>query len=99
MCGIICLIDTMQTKIRIGFIHKKKGTTMDIINIAICDDNSEHISILEKYLFEISSVKIECDAYHSGESLVMSLTIGQTSVAVSMIAAIIKNMFAKSKII
>ena len=70
MCGIICLIDTMQTKIRIGFIHKKKGTTMDIINIAICDDNSEHISILEKYLFEISSVKIECDAYHSGESLV-----------------------------
>lgn len=43
---------------------------MDIINIAICDDSTEHISILEKYLFEISNVKIECDAYYSGESLI-----------------------------
>lgn len=43
---------------------------MDIINIAICDDNIEHINILEKYLFEISSVKIECDIYQSGESLI-----------------------------
>ncbi len=43
---------------------------MDKINIAICDDNIEHINILEKYLFEISSVKIECDVYQSGESLV-----------------------------
>lgn len=43
---------------------------MDIVNIAICDDNIEHISALEKYLFEISNVKIECDAYLSGESLV-----------------------------
>ena len=31
---------------------------MDIVNIAICDDNIEHISILEKYLFEISNIKI-----------------------------------------
>ena len=31
--------------------------------------------------------------------IAMSLTIGQTSVAVSMIAAIMKNIFAKSKII
>lgn len=43
---------------------------MDIVNIAICDDNIEHISILENYLFEISNIKIECDAYQSGESLV-----------------------------
>lgn len=43
---------------------------MDIVNIAICDDNTKHISILEKYLFEISNIKIECDAYQSGESLV-----------------------------
>ena len=43
---------------------------MDIVNIAICDDNIEHISILEKYLFEISNIKIKCDAYQSGESLV-----------------------------
>lgn len=43
---------------------------MDIINIAICDDNIEHINILEKSLFEISSVKIECDIYQSGESLI-----------------------------
>ncbi len=43
---------------------------MEIVNIAICDDNIEHINILEKYLFEISNIKIECDAYQSGESLV-----------------------------
>lgn len=43
---------------------------MNTVNIAICDDNMEHIAILEKYLFEISKVKIECDAYQSGESLV-----------------------------
>ena len=43
---------------------------MDTLNIAICDDNTEHISILENYLFEISNIKIECDAYQSGESLV-----------------------------
>ncbi|HIT85165.1 MAG TPA: response regulator [Candidatus Ornithomonoglobus intestinigallinarum] len=43
---------------------------MDMVNIAICDDNIEHISALEKYLFEISNIKIECDAYLSGESLV-----------------------------
>lgn len=51
---------------------KKKGKTqnMDILNIAICDDNTEHINILEKYLFEISNIKIECDVYQSGESLV-----------------------------
>ena len=30
--------------------------------------------------------------------MVMSLTIGQASVAVSMIAAIVKNIFAKNKI-
>lgn len=51
---------------------KKKGKTqiMDILNIAICDDNTEHINILEKYLFEISNIKIECDVYQSGESLI-----------------------------
>lgn len=43
---------------------------MNTIDIAICDDNTEHINNLEKYLFEMSKVKIECDAYHSGESLV-----------------------------
>lgn len=43
---------------------------MDILNIAICDDNTEHINILEKYLFEISNIKIECDVYQSGESLI-----------------------------
>ena len=43
---------------------------MDIVNIAICDDNTKPISILENYLFEISNIKIECDAYQSGESLV-----------------------------
>ena len=43
---------------------------MDIINIAICDENTEQINIIEKYLFEISNIKIECDAYQSGESLV-----------------------------
>ena len=43
---------------------------MDKINIAICDDDIEHINILEKYLFEISSIKIECDVYQSGERLV-----------------------------
>lgn len=43
---------------------------MDTVNIAICDDNTKHISILENYLFEISNIKIECDAYQSGESFV-----------------------------
>ena len=43
---------------------------MDIIRIAVCDDNLEHINILEKRLFEIGNVKIECDAYLSGERLV-----------------------------
>ena len=41
------------------------------MNIAICDDNLEHINILEKELFEINKAhKIECDAYQSGESLI-----------------------------
>lgn len=43
---------------------------MNIINIAICDDDIEHINLLEKYLFEICNVKIECDVYQSGEKLI-----------------------------
>ena len=43
---------------------------MDMISIAVCDDDTKHIAILEKYLFEISDIKIECDAYQNGESLV-----------------------------
>ncbi len=39
---------------------------MDMVNIAICDDNLEHIGILENNLFKISSIKIECDAYQNG---------------------------------
>ena len=43
------------------------------MNIAICDDNSEYINTLEQSLFKISkseNVKIECDAYQSGEELI-----------------------------
>ena len=42
------------------------------MNIAICDDNSEHINTLENSLFEIGkaeNIKVECDAYQSGEEL------------------------------
>lgn len=42
------------------------------MNIAICDDNSKHINTLENSLFEIGkaeNIKVECDAYQSGEEL------------------------------
>ncbi len=42
------------------------------MKIAVCDDNPKHINTLENSLFEISkarNIKIDCDAYQSGEEL------------------------------
>lgn len=49
------------------------------MNIAICDDEEGHINSLEKSLFKIAGgrgVKIECDAYHSGEKLIAAYRHG-----------------------
>ena len=40
------------------------------MNIAICDDNMEHMNIIEDELERISRVKLDCDLYQSGEDLV-----------------------------
>ena len=40
------------------------------MNIAICDDNIEHINIIENSLYEMAYTKIECDAFQSGEELI-----------------------------
>lgn len=40
------------------------------MNIAICDDNNEHINTLENYLSELKQSYLDCDAYLSGEELV-----------------------------
>ena len=42
------------------------------MKIAVCDDNPKHINAIENSLFEISkarNIKIDCDAYQSGEEL------------------------------
>ena len=42
------------------------------MKIAVCDDNPKHINAIENSLFEIGkaeNIKVECDAYQSGEEL------------------------------
>lgn len=40
------------------------------MRIAICDDNMNHINIIENYIDKSKKSAAECDAYTSGESLV-----------------------------
>lgn len=47
------------------------------MNIAICDDNHEHINIMEKYIFGTGLSDINCDAFFSGEELVKMYNIGE----------------------
>ena len=49
---------------------------MDIIRIAICDDDTEYIEIVEKYLDRLEHRKIEVDVFYSGESLVFAYKNG-----------------------
>ncbi len=40
------------------------------MKIAICDDNVNHINIIENYIDKFKKTSVECDAYTSGEKLV-----------------------------
>ena len=42
------------------------------MKVAICDDNINHISIIENYINKFKKTAVECDAYTSGEELVYS---------------------------
>ena len=46
------------------------------MNIAICDDNQEHINIIESYILNQYMPDISTDAFYSGEELVKSYNEG-----------------------
>ena len=47
------------------------------MRIAICDDNINHINIIENYIHDLRKTSIECDAYQSGEELIRSFRDGE----------------------
>ncbi|MBR3995265.1 MAG: response regulator transcription factor [Clostridia bacterium] len=47
------------------------------MRIAICDDNMNHINIIENYIHDLRKTSIECDAYQSGEELIRSFRDGE----------------------
>lgn len=47
------------------------------MKIAICDDNMNHINIIESYIHSIRKTSVECDAYQSGEELIRAFRYGE----------------------
>ena len=47
------------------------------MKIAICDDNMNHINIIENYIYSIRKTSVECDAYQSGEELIRTFRNGE----------------------
>lgn len=46
------------------------------MRIAICDDNINHINIIENYIHNLRKTSVECDAYQSGEELIRAFRDG-----------------------
>ena len=47
------------------------------MKIAICDDNMNHINIIENYIHNLRKTSVECDAYQSGEELIRAFRNGE----------------------
>lgn len=47
------------------------------MKIAICDDNMNHINIIENYIHSLRKTSVECDAYRSGEELIRTFRGGE----------------------
>lgn len=47
------------------------------MKIAICDDNMNHINIIENYIHNLRKTSVECDAYQSGEELIRAFRYGE----------------------
>jgi len=47
------------------------------MKIAICDDNMNHINIIENYIHNLRKTSVECDAYQSGEELIRTFRGGE----------------------
>ena len=47
------------------------------MKIAICDDNMNHINIIENYIHNLRKTSVECDAYQSGEELIRVFRDGE----------------------
>ena len=47
------------------------------MNIAICDDSRDYVSIIEQYALNRNSCTASCDAFYSGEELVKMYKMGE----------------------